>query len=259
MLVVISPAKRLDERAVQGLDVTRPAFQADAAHLAGVARGLDVAALQKLMGISEKLARLNADRFAGFSADPCPEETKPAALVFDGDTYAGLEARTLDPDDLRYAQGHLRILSGLYGLLRPLDAIQPYRLEMGSRLATQRGKSLYDYWGDRLALALNEAAAEAGTGTLVNCASQEYFGAVDRQALTLRVVTPVFMEDRVGGAPRIVSFFAKKGRGAMARFVMERRLTDPAALAEFDTGGYRFAPDLSGPDRPVFLRSAPEG
>ncbi|MFC7705859.1 peroxide stress protein YaaA [Plastorhodobacter daqingensis] len=254
MLVVISPAKRLDWSEAAVPAVTDPAFQSDAVALAQVARGLDVAALRKLMHISEDLARLNRDRFADFADAPDPQQTRPAALAFAGDTYAGLEARTLDPDALRWAQDHLRILSGLYGLLRPLDRIQPYRLEMGSRLVTQKGQSLYDYWSDRLSHALNEAASAVGAKVLVNCASVEYFSAVRPEALRPRVITPVFMEDR-GGSPKIVSFYAKKARGAMARFIVEHRLTDPRALTAFDAGGYRHAPDLSEEDRPVFLRS----
>ncbi|TCM87609.1 peroxide stress protein YaaA [Rhodovulum steppense] len=257
MLVVISPAKRLDPAPVGGINPTAPAFQEDAVHLAAVASALSPAELTKLMHISDKLARLNADRFRDFAAAPAPEAVKPAVLLFAGDTYAGFEAASLDADDLRFAQDRLRILSGLYGLLRPLDAIQPHRLEMGSRLRTDRGETLYAYWGHRLARALNEAAQVAGTDILVNCASQEYFGAVDPAALRLRVITPVFLEDRPGG-PKIVSFFAKKARGAMARFIVERRLTDPEALLEFDTGGYRHIPDLSEPYRPVFLRGGAE-
>ncbi|KGB83587.1 hypothetical protein JT55_00120 [Rhodovulum sp. NI22] len=258
MLVVVSPAKRLDFSPVEGHAVTAPAFQQDAAHLAGVARALSVPDLQKLMGISENLARLNAGRFADFASAPAADRTRPAALAFAGDTYAGLEAASLDADDLRWAQGHLRILSGLYGLLRPLDAIQPYRLEMGSRLRTDRGATLYEYWGDRLAGALNAAAREAGTDVLVNCASVEYFSAVPEQALGLRVITPVFLEQR-GGQQKIVSFFAKKARGAMARFIIEHRLTDPESLRAFDTGGYRFSAALSEGDRWVFLRDGEEG
>ena len=255
MLTVISPAKRLDWSDVTGFEKTEPEFAGDAAYLAGVARKLSVDDLRGLMDISEDLARLNRDRFRAFAKAPDPEATRPAALCFAGDTYAGLEARRLDTDALRWAQGHLRILSGLYGLLRPLDAIQPYRLEMGSRLANKRGETLYAYWGDRIAKALNREAEAAGTDALVNCASQEYFGAVDMKALKLRVVTPTFFEDKPGG-PKIVSFFAKKARGAMARFIVENRLTEPAALHDFDTGGYRYQPELSEPDRPVFLRTA---
>lgn len=252
MLVVVSPAKKMDMTPVEGITPTRPAFRADAEQLARVARGLDVGELQKLMKISENLARLNADRFADFGT----MEEKPAALAFAGDTYQGLEAGSLDPDEMAWAQDHFRILSGLYGLLRPLDAIEPYRLEMGSRLKTDHGKTLYDYWGDRIARALKAQAGEVRTDTLVNCASQEYFGAVDQAALGLRVVTPVFMEERAG-APKIVSFYAKRARGAMARFIIHNRLCDPASLLDFDTGGYRHAPALSAPDRPVFLRDQP--
>lgn len=258
MLVVISPAKRLDWSEASlpagSPEPTWPDFAAEAGDLAGVARGLSVAALRDLMAISEPLAKLNRDRFAGFAAAPDPAVTRPAALAFAGDTYAGLEARTLEADALRWAQDRLRILSGLYGLLRPLDLIQPYRLEMGSRLATARGRTLYDYWGSRLSKALNAAAEAAGTDTLVNCASQEYFAAVDPAALRLRVITPVFLEER-GGTARIVSFFAKKARGAMARHLMEARHTDPEAVKAFQTGGYRFRPDLSEGDRWVFLRA----
>ena len=248
MLVVLSPAKKLDMSEVD-TTATDPQFADDAKALAKTARGLTQKDLQKLMGISENLAKLNADRFKAFGT----METKPAALAFAGDTYTGLEATSLDPEEMDYAQDHLRILSGLYGLLRPRDAIEPYRLEMGSRLKTRRGKSLYDYWGDRIAKALNEQAETLGTDTLVNCASQEYFGAVKPDALKLRIVTPVFMEEKPDG-PKIVSFFAKQARGAMARFILQRRLTDPDSLTDFDTGGYRHRPDLSEPDKPAFVR-----
>jgi len=252
MLVVVSPAKKMDMSPVEGVTPTRPAFRAEAEDLAQVARGLDVGDLQKLMKISENLARLNADRFAEFGT----MEEKPAALAFAGDTYQGLEAGSLDADEMAWAQDHFRILSGLYGLLRPLDAIEPYRLEMGSRLATDRGRTLYDYWGDRISEALNAQAREIGTDTLINCASQEYFGAVDRAALDLRVITPVFMEEKAG-TPKIVSFYAKKARGAMARFVIQHRLTDADALKEFDTGGYRYNAEMSEGDSMVFLRDYP--
>ncbi|MBI1217154.1 MAG: peroxide stress protein YaaA [Rhodobacteraceae bacterium] len=253
MLVVISPAKRLDWSPAPDLPLTDPAFGAEALALAEQARGLGVAELRRLMGISETLAQLNRDRFAAFSADPEPEMLRPAVFGFAGDTYAGLEAKTLDRDTLIWAQDHLRILSGLYGLLRPLDRIQPYRLEMGSRLATPRGASLYDWWGDRVATALNHDAAALGSDVLINCASIEYFTAANRPTLTLRVVTPVFLEER-NGKQGIVSFWAKKARGAMARFIAENRLTDPRDIDAFEAGGYRLAPDLSEGDRRVFLR-----
>lgn len=253
MLVALSPAKKLDWTEAPVPAQGAPVFQDQAAELAELARRLSVQELRGLMHISENLARLNRDRFAAFAPAPAPEATRPAAFAFAGDTYTGLEARTLDTDALRWAQDHLRILSGLYGLLRPLDPIQPHRLEMGSRLASPRGKSLYDWWGTQIAGALDQSAAQVGAQVLVNCASVEYFSAVDRTALKTPVITPVFMEE-CGGQARIVSFYAKKARGAMARFIVENRLTDPAALTEFDSGGYRFMPEMSDPDRPVFLR-----
>lgn len=256
MLVVISPAKRLDEAAISTPNETLPLFQDAANDLAGYGAGLSVKDLQKLMGISENLAKLNADRFAKFESGSTPENAKQAAVFFAGDTYAGLEAASLDDEQMDWAQQHLRILSGLYGLLRPRDLIQPYRLEMGSRLETKRGKNLYEYWGDTISNALNDAAGQVETKTLVNCASVEYFGAVDLGALDLRVITPVFMEQKAG-TPKIVSFFAKKARGAMARFIIEHRITDPEGLKDFDTGGYQYRADMSDVDRMVFLRDYP--
>ena len=252
MLVVISPAKRLDwtERDVE---MTVPRFPDDAARLARSARNLSVRDLKGLMDLSDELAKLNRDRFRAFADDPDPADTRPAALAFAGDTYQGLEAGTLDPDELAWAQEHLCILSGLYGLLRPLDAIQPYRLEMGSRLKTRRGANLYDYWRDEIAKALTAQAKTLGTDILVNCASQEYFGAADTRALKLRVITPKFLEDK-DGTPKMVSFFAKRARGSMARFIVQRRLTDPESLKDFDLGGYAYRADLSEPDAPVFVR-----
>ncbi|WP_224816887.1 peroxide stress protein YaaA [Hasllibacter sp. MH4015] len=251
MLTVISPAKRLDWTA-RDVQTTMPAFQDDAVTLARAAKQLSQKDLRKLMDISADLAKLNADRFKVF--EDAPEGERPAALAFAGDTYMGLEAASLDADTMDYAQDHLRILSGLYGLLRPLDAIRPYRLEMGSRLKTRKGPSLYAYWGPRLAEALSEHARAIGTDTLVNCASVEYFSAVDERALTLDIVTPQFFEDKPGG-PKIVSFFAKKARGAMARFILERRLTTPDQILDFDIGGYTHVPDLSAPGKPAFLRA----
>ncbi|MCE2518077.1 MAG: peroxide stress protein YaaA [Alphaproteobacteria bacterium] len=259
MLVVVSPAKKLNMDPTPALDPinaptpalapTVPDFADRAAELAAVARGLTADDLQKLMGISASLATLNADRFAAFGTQP----SKPAALAFAGDTYQGLEASTLEPHDIAWAQDHLRILSGLYGVLRPMDAIEPYRLEMGSRLATARGKTLYDYWGADLAEALNRQAAATGATALVNCASQEYFGAVDREALALPVLTPVFKEMKNGTA-KIISFHAKKARGAMARFMIQNTITDPAQLKEFSTGGYAYDPASSDDATLTFIR-----
>ncbi|MGB3555209.1 MAG: peroxide stress protein YaaA [Jannaschia sp.] len=246
MLTVISPAKTLDLAPVDH-PATAPRFPDDTALLVARARRLGLRDLRALMSISEPLARLNRDRYRDW--DMAPE--KPAIFAFAGDTYTGLDAATLSTDALRHAQGSLRILSGLYGLLRPLDAIRPYRLEMGSRLATRRGRDLYAFWGDRIARALEADAAAAGTDVLLNCASVEYFGAVTTGAPALRMVTPTFLEDRPGG-PKVVSFAAKRARGAMARFVAENRIADPADLRGFTAGGYVWR---DGPeDAPVFLR-----
>lgn len=251
MLVVVSPAKRLDW-AERPFETTEPAFREDAARLAGHARQLTLGGLKELMDLSDDLARLNRDRFRAFRATPKAEDTRPALYAFAGDTFQGFDAASLDAEGRARAQSHMRILSGLYGVLRPMDAIQPYRLEMGSRLKTRRGTNLYQYWGDRIAGALNGAADEIGTDTLINCASQEYFSAVDRDALRLRVVTPEFYEIR-NGTPKIVSFFAKKARGAMARFIVENRVTTVEGLCDFDAGGYRFV-EAAGDGRLVFHR-----
>ncbi len=254
MLTVISPAKKLDFEGVPlKLDATEPDFLADAYSLSRTARRLSVAKLQKLMSISPALAKLNQARFKDFAEAPTPEQVKPAALAFNGDTYTGLQAGSFSADDLAYAQNHLRILSGLYGLLRPMDNIQPYRLEMGSRLATRRGKTLYQYWGARIAEAINEVEAD----TLLNCASVEYFSAVNPGALTPKVVTPVFMELRDGEA-KIVSFFAKKARGMMARYVVQNRIDSVEDIKSFDHGGYCFQPAESGPYKLVFTRAYPD-
>jgi cytoplasmic iron level regulating protein YaaA (DUF328/UPF0246 family) len=245
MLTVISPAKRLNETPVD-LAMTDPVLATDAAKLAKIAKSLSPQDLANLMDISPNLAALNHARFAGFARD---QARYPAAFMFDGDTYAGLEVRAMSDDALRWAQSHLRILSGLYGVLRPLDAVQPYRLEMGSRLATPKGRDLYDYWGGKIAKSLAADAAEVGATTLINCASIEYFGAV--RGLKLRVITPSFLEEKDGTA-KIVSFWAKKARGAMARYICENHLTDADDLRGFDIGGYRYQP--SDPDHPVFTR-----
>ena len=253
MLVVISPAKKLDMSVDDHAPTTVPDFAADAVTLAGVAGDLSHDDLQALMSISPALAELNAKRFAEFGTQP----VKAAALAFAGDTYQGLEAPTLDADEMAWAQTHLRILSGLYGVLRPMDAIEPYRLEMGSRLKTAKGASLYEYWGTRLAEALNAQAEAVGSQALVNCASQEYFGAVDRGALAVPVVEPVFKDVKDGKA-KIVSFFAKKARGAMARHIVQNRLTDPADLQGFSAGGYRYEAEASDGATMVFMRDYPQ-
>ena len=236
--------------------MTAPAMQDDAVRLAKTARNLTLGKLKSLMDLSDDLARLNRDRFQAFEDTPADEITRPAMLAFAGDTYQGLDAESLSEEDTAYAQDHLRILSGLYGLLRPLDAIQPYRLEMGSRMKTRRGTSLYDYWRTDLAKALNAQGEETGSDILVNCASQEYFGAVPEKALKLQLVTPAFMEDK-GQGPKIVSFFAKRARGAMARHIIQNRVTDLDGVRDFNADGYVYQPDLSTEAKPVFVRPYP--
>lgn len=253
MLVCISPAKKLDWTATRDFPTTQPDFGGKAFELVQSARGLSVAELRKLMALSENLAKLNAERFAAYDPDPKAGDVRPAALAFAGDTYQGLEAKTFSDDDMGWAQDHLRILSGLYGVLRPMDLIQPYRLEMGSRLKTQRGKNLYEYWGSTIADALNAQAKAAKSDVLINCASQEYFGAVDKDALNLQLITPQFMELK-DGTPKIVSFYAKKARGAMARYIVQNRLQSAEDILGFDLGGYAYQPDQSTPEKPVFLR-----
>lgn len=253
MLMVISPAKSLDFTPVDPhVPATLPVMTADVAELAKVTRRLTKTDLKRLMGISDNLALLNRERFLAF--DPASEDGVQAAMAFDGDVYDGLQARTLDKAGLSFAQKHLRILSGLYGLLRPLDVIQPYRLEMGTRLKTRRGASLYDFWGERIAVALNEASEGAGQKQLINLASQEYFGAVDREALTLPVVTCHFREIKGAEPPKLISFYAKKARGMMARFAIDQRLDRAEGLKDFTAAGYGFDAGASTADDWIFTR-----
>ena len=249
MLVVVSPAKKLDMDPVAGVQPTQPMFPERTRELVTEAAKLTSGELEKLMKISPNLAKLNQQRFSDFGS----QDRKPAAFAFAGDTFQGLEVATLDADALRWAQEHLRILSGLYGVLRPLDEIEPYRLEMGSRLKTEHGKNLYEYWGSELALELSTQAKTTKSTAVINCASQEYFQAVDTRSLSVPVISPVFMENTEKG-PKIISFYAKRARGAMARFVVSNRIATPAGLCDFGAGGYRYEPDLSSENKPVFLR-----
>jgi uncharacterized protein len=196
---------------------------------------------------------LNVERYARWSRRSGTRNSKPAVLAFNGDVYDGLAATTLSADDLAWAQQHVAILSGLYGVLRPLDRLQPYRLEMGTALATERGNNLYEFWGDTLAEHLNRRLAGDKSPVIVNLASQEYFRAADREALVPRVIHCVF-EDWKGGRYKVISFFAKRARGLMARYAILHRIATPKRLEKFDLGGYAFAPDASEPDRLVFRR-----
>jgi len=253
LLIVLSPAKRLDfTEADPSIPGTERRFVEDTASLSAATRRQTKADLRKLMGISDDLAALNVERFKAF--DPESTEGVQAAFAFAGDVYEGLKARQLDAPALTFAQDHVRILSGFYGLLRPLDRIQPYRLEMGTRLKTRRGASLYDFWGDRISKQLNTDAEGQVDTTLVNLASQEYFGAIDAKALKLPVVTPQFREEK-NGESRIISFFAKKARGAMARFAIDERVETVADLKGFDRDGYKFDKAASSETEWIFIRS----
>lgn len=252
MLAVISPAKSLDyKRPFPPIAATRPEFEADAASLAGAAAKLSANKLQSLMAISDKLARLNVDRFRGFDAAP----SRPAIHAFAGDVYMGFEVKSLDEEALRFAQDHLRILSGLYGLLRPLDEIRPYRLEMGTRWAPGRAKSLYAWWGDRIAQRLERDVEESGSRTLVNLASKEYWHAVEgKLGSDVRVIEIDFREPGPDGL-RFNTFAAKRARGMMARYICEHRLSDPEGLKSFDSDGYAYDPDTSDAHRWHFHRA----
>lgn len=251
--MILSPAKRLDfSDPATDVPATAHRMTDDVRSLSVTARRQTQADLRRLMGISADLAKLNQVRFKAF--DPDSEDGLQAALAFAGDVYHGLDARTLAADDLGWAQDHLRILSGLYGLLRPLDRIQPYRLEMGTRLKTRRGSSLYDFWGDRISKALNADAEGHADPTLVNLASQEYFGAVDAKALKLPVVNIHFREEK-DGESRIISFFAKKARGTMARFAIENRIDRAEDLKAFDRDGYGFQASPSTENDWIFTRT----
>lgn len=256
MLFVLSPAKTLDPTPAPEVTPTKPAFGRDTTELAKVAKTLKPADLKRLMDISDDLAKLNRERFRAFRLRGTAEDL-PAALTFAGDVYTGLKARELDGAALDWAQKRLRILSGLYGLLRPLDAIQPYRLEMGIKLATARGASLYEFWGDIPAKALNSAARGMTDKTVVNLASQEYWGAVDRDALKLPVLTCQFKQEAPGGGITNPGLYAKTARGLMARWTIDRRAERRVDLKNFDSQGYRFNAGLSTSDTYVFTRPHP--
>jgi uncharacterized protein len=256
MLAVISPAKSLDfETETPDYSPTLPQFLAKSETLVKAARKLKADDLSALMGISEKLATLNVARFKAFSAPFTPDNARAAIFAFDGDVYTGLDAYTLKKADLAYAQTHLRILSGLYGLLQPLDLMQAYRLEMGLPFAIGKSKNLYGFWGDALALALAEDLKSHKSPILINLASTEYFGAVKSKALGAAVITPVFKELR-GNKAQVISFMAKKARGAMARYMITGRVDRPEGLKDFVADGYSYDPALSKATQWLFTRKS---
>lgn len=262
MLFLISPAKTLDYDTPVDKKIaaaaTEPLFTERAATLIKRLKPLKTADVAALMDLSDELAALNVARYALWSTTADEHNSRPAAWAFDGDVYDGLQAKTLRPSDWAWAQDHLVILSGLYGVLRPLDRLQPYRLEMGTRLATARGKDLYAYWGSSIAEHLNERFDAAGGSAarapvVVNLASQEYFRAVDRDALRARVIECVF-EDWKDGRYKVISFFAKRARGTMARWCIRERVASVAKLRRFAEDGYAFEADVSDDERLVFRR-----
>lgn len=254
MLFLLSPAKSLDyETPVADLPHSVPHFTRQSAQLIEVLRARSPQQIGELMGISDPLAALNVARYQAWSSRFTAKNSRQAVLAFNGDVYAGLDARSLGAEDLAWAQDHVAILSGLYGVLRPLDRMQPYRLEMGTRLATDVGSNLYQFWGSRISDHLNARLRTDKAPVVVNLASQEYFKAVDRRTLSARVVECVF-EDWKSGKYKIISFLAKRARGLMARYAVTQRLATPGQLEAFDLEGYAFAAAASQPDRLVFRR-----
>ena len=256
MLAVVSPAKNLDFSSTDLKKFSQPDFLDDTKELVEVARKQSRSDIKRLMKLSDNLAELNFQRYQDFSFPFDLDNAKQAVLAFNGDTYVGLDAGSLNKKDLDFAQKQLRILSGLYGYLKPLDLIQPYRLEMGTKLLNGRGGDLYSFWGKDIAKAVNSDEAKSKNKALINLASNEYSKAIDRKALEVPVITPTFKEIKDGQA-RVLGMFAKQARGMMARFMILNRIKDPEGLKDFDLGGYRFQPKLSSETDWVFTRKQP--
>ncbi|WP_417451779.1 peroxide stress protein YaaA [Kordiimonas sp.] len=257
MLIVLSPAKKLDfesENMASSTDVPQMLDQAEM--LAKKAKQLRAADLKAMMGISDALAELNVARFKAFETPFTSANARPAIDAFKGDVYIGMDAPSMNEDDRAFANDHVRILSGLYGVLRPLDLMQAYRLEMGTKFVTRRGKDLYAFWGDRIARSLNEDFTDEEDSILVNLASHEYFRAVKLKTLKAKVITPNFKEIRDGKA-RVISFLAKKARGMMARYIIDNRIEEVEALKDFDLDGYRYDETTSTATDWVFSRPQP--
>lgn len=254
MLILLSPAKALDYTTPPHVPTfTQPAFLKQSESLIKQLRKLTPADIAGLMDLSDQLARLNFTRYADWHLPFTPDNAKQAVLAFDGDVYDGLAARTLSADDLAFAQQQVRILSGLYGILKPLDLMQPYRLEMGTRFANQAGKDLYAFWGERLLKAINGELADMQRPVVINLASEEYFKAAVGRKIAGTVIQPVF-EDWKNGKYKIISFYAKRARGLMTRYAVLNRLTEPEGLKAFDLDGYAHAPEVSDATTWVFRR-----
>jgi hypothetical protein len=254
MLIVISPAKSLDYKTSPVIpDYTVPEFLNESEKLVGRLKSYSPKKLSNLMSISADLGELNFKRFQEWHLPFTPENAKQAIFAFNGDAYQGLNATTLSKESLELVQTKMRILSGLYGVLKPLDLIQPYRLEMGTKLKYYRSKDLYSFWNSLITSKINETVSESGNNTLVNLASNEYFKSIDKKKLKAEIVTPDFKEFK-NGSYKMISFFAKRARGLMSRFIIENNISDPSDLLAFDAEGYAFNSRLSKPENPVFTR-----
>lgn len=258
MLLLLSPAKTLDYTSpLVTQEFTQPEHLEQAAQLIELLRAFTPPQLAELMHLSDALASLNVARYASWQPQFNLENARQALLAFKGDVYTGLACEDFTAEDFAFAQRHLRILSGLYGVLRPLDLMQPYRLEMGTKLANAQGKDLYAFWGEQISLWLNQDLAAQGDSVLINLASKEYFSAVKRKALKAQIIDVEF-KDLKNGQYKIISFYAKKARGLMARYIIQNRLNTPDQLKEFDSHGYYFSAEQSREDFLVFLRDQPE-
>ncbi|MDP4271238.1 MAG: peroxide stress protein YaaA [Bacteroidota bacterium] len=256
MLIVISPAKNLDFKTTAPVEVfTQPDYLKQSSALIKRLRDIEVPDLMKLYNVSREIASLNFERYKLWHLPFTLQNAKQAVFAFNGEVYSGLKAKTLTPEDIQFAQGHLRMLSGLYGVLRPLDLIQPYRLEMGIKLDTVKAKNIYEFWDNKITKNLNEVLKSQADEepVLINLASQEYFKSIHRKNIKARIIDFEFVEMR-DGKPKPITVYMKKARGMMARFIIENRLTEPEHLKAFDVEGYAFAEELSGKDRWVFVR-----
>lgn len=256
MFAILSPAKKLDfDTTLPPLPAnTLPRFLEESSELIRIMRDKSPADIAKLMKVSDKIAHLNAERYAAWRDDMEPNAARACAFAFRGDTYKGLDVDNFTANELDAAQQQLRILSGLYGLLRPLDRIRPYRLEMGTRLATPQGKDLYQFWGDKLTKQLQEDMEEQGSNVLVDLASQEYAKVIKKRSLPCEVVTPRF-EDEKNGNYKVISFYAKRARGMMAAWIVQEQATKAVDLQQFDVAGYRYSKAGSTQDQPIFRRA----
>ena len=254
MLIVLSPAKSLDYKSPAKVKAsTLPEFISESAKLIADLKKLSPQEVANLMGLSDQLAALNVGRYRDWSKKFTEENSKPAIYAFDGDVYDGFDVKTLDAKAIAFAQDHIRILSGLYGALRPLDLMQPYRLEMGTAFKNARGKDLYAFWGERVTHSLKQVLEQQKKPVLLNLASEEYFKVLQAKNLDCPVISPIF-QDGKDGKYKIISFYAKRARGLMARFVVENRITDAADLKGFNLDGYKYVPSESKPEKPLFRR-----